>query len=117
MNSTDGYFDVTANKTKIVTVPDGYEIRFHKINDIENNFPDGINTKDIKDLDGTLAIDLSTPSTIDLKGTLLSDGQPIPTMDEIDTEIEEKITALNLSGTYATITSLNTVKAAVNTRR
>ena len=114
MNSTDGYFDVTANKTKIVTVPDGYEIRFHKINDIENNFPDGINTKDIKDLDGTLAIDLSTPSTIDLKGTLLSDGQPIPTMDEIDTEIEEKITALNLSGTYATITSLNTVKATAD---
>ena len=114
MNSTDGYFDVTANKTKIVTVPDGYEIRFHKINDIENNFPDGINTKDIKDLDGTLAIDLSTPSTIDLKGTLLSNGQPIPTMDEIDTEIEEKITALNLSGTYATITSLNTVKATAD---
>lgn len=97
-----------------MTVPDGYEIRFHKINDIENNFPDGINTKDIKDLDGTLAIDLSTPSTIDLKGTLLSDGQPIPTMDEIDTEIEEKITALNLSETYATITSLNTVKATAD---
>ena len=114
MNSTDGYFDVTANRTKIVTVPDGYEVRLHKINDIENNFPDGINTKDIKDLDGTLAIDLSTPSTIDLKGTLLSDGQPIPTMDEIDTEIEEKITALNLSGTYATITSLNTVKATAD---
>lgn len=114
MNSTDGYFDVTANKTKIVTVPDGYEISFHKINDIENNFPDGINTKDIKDLDGTLAIDLSTPSTIDLKGTLLSDGQPIPTMDEIDTEIEEKITALNLSGTYATITSLNAVKTTAD---
>lgn len=48
MNSTDGYFDVTANRTKIVTVPDGYEIRFHKINDIENNFPDGINTKILK---------------------------------------------------------------------
>lgn len=114
MNSTDGYFDVTANRTKIVTVPDGYEIRFHKINDIENNFPDGINTKDIKDLDGTLAIDLSTPNTIDLKGTLLSDGQPIPTMDGVDTEIDRKITALNLSGTYATITSLNAVKTTAD---
>lgn len=50
MNSTDGYFDVTANKTKIVTVPDGYEVRLYKIGSSEDIFPDGLSTKDIKDL-------------------------------------------------------------------
>lgn len=102
MNSTDGYFDVTANRTKIVTVLDGYEVRLHKIGSSEDIFPDGLSTKDIKDLNNTLVVDLSTPGTIDLKGTLLSNGQPLPTMDGVDTEIDKKITALNLSGTYAT---------------
>ncbi len=109
MNSTDGYFDVTANRTKIVTVPDGYEVRLHKIGSSEDIFPDGLSTKDIKDLNNTLVVDLSTPGTIDLKGTLLSNGQPLPTMDGVDTEIDRKITALNLSGTYATKAALMTI--------
>ena len=114
MNSTDGYFDVTANRTKIVTVPDGYEVRLHKIGSSEDIFPDGLSTKDIKDLNNTLVVDLSTPGTIDLKGTLLSNGQPLPTIDGIDTEIDKKITALNLSGTYATKAALTTVEATAN---
>ena len=114
MNSTDGYFDVTANRTKIVTVPDGYEVRFHKTGSSENIFPDGLSTKDIKDLNNTLVVDLSTPGTIDLKGTLLSNGQPLLTMDEVDTEIDKKITALNLSGTYATKAALTTVETTAN---
>lgn len=114
MNSTDGYFDVTANKTKIVTVPDGYEVRLHKIGSSEDIFPDGLSTKDIKDLNNTLVVDLSTPGTIDLKGTLLSNGQPLPTMDGVDTEIDKKITALNLSGTYATKAALTTVETTAN---
>lgn len=114
MNSTDGYFDVTANRTKIVTVPDGYEVRLHKIGSSEDIFPDGLSTKDIKDLNNTLVVDLSTPGTIDLKGTLLSNGQPLPTMDGVDTEIDKKITALNLSGTYATNAALTTVEATAN---
>lgn len=114
MNSTDGYFDVTANKTKIVTVPDGYKIRFHKTGSSENIFPDGLSTKDIKDLNNTLVVDLSTPGTIDLKGTLLSNGQPLLTMDGVDTEIDKKITALNLSGTYATKAALTTVETTAN---
>lgn len=114
MNSTDGYFDVTANRTKIVTVPDGYEVRLHKIGSSEDIFPDGLSTKDIKDLNNTLVVDLSTPGTIDLKGTLLSNGQPLPTMDGIDTEIDKKITALNLSGTYATKAALTTVETTAN---
>ena len=83
MNSTDGYFDVTANRTKIVTVPDGYEVRLHKIGSSEDIFPNGLSTKDIKDLNNTLVVDLSTPGTIDLKGTLLSNGQPLLTMELI----------------------------------
>lgn len=114
MNSTDGYFDVTANRTKIVTVPNGYEVRLHKIGSSEDIFPDGLSTKDIKDLNNTLVVDLSTPGTIDLKGTLLSNGQPLPTMDGIDTEIDKKITALNLSGTYATKAALTTVETTAN---
>lgn len=114
MNSTDGYFDVTANRTKIVTVPDGYEVRLHKISSSEDIFPDGLSTKDIKDLNNTLVVDLSTPGTIDLKGTLLSNGQPLPTMDGVDTEIDKKITALNLSGTYATKAALTTVETTAN---
>lgn len=114
MNSTDGYFDVTANRTKIVTVPDGYEVRLHKIGSSEDIFPDGLSTKDIKDLNNTLVVDLSTPGTIDLKGTLLSNGQPLPTMDGVDTEIDRKITALNLSGTYATKAALMTVETTAN---
>lgn len=114
MNSTDGYFDVTANRTKIVTIPDGYEVRLHKIGSSENIFPDGLSTKDIKDLNNTLVVDLSTPGTIDLKGTLLSNGQPLPTMDGVDTEIDKKITALNLSGTYATKAALTTVETTAN---
>lgn len=114
MNSTDGYFDVTANRTKIVTVPDGYEVRLHKIGSSEDIFPDGLSTKDIKDLNNTLVVDLNTPGTIDLKGTLLSNGQPLPTMDGVDTEIDKKITALNLSGTYATKAALTTVETTAN---
>lgn len=114
MNSTDAYFDVTANRTKIVTVPDGYEVRLHKIGSSEDIFPDGLSTKDIKDLNNTLVVDLSTPGTIDLKGTLLSNGQPLPTMDGVDTEIDKKITALNLSGTYATKAALTTVETTAN---
>lgn len=114
MNSTDGYFDITANRTKIVTVPDGYEVRLHKIGFSEDIFPDGLSTKDIKDLNNTLVVDLSTPGTIDLKGTLLSNGQPLPTMDGVDTEIDKKITALNLSGTYATKAALTTVETTAN---
>ena len=114
MNSTDGYFDVTANRTKIVTVPDGYEVRLHKIGSSEDIFPDGLSTKDIKDLNNTLVVDLSTPGTIDLRGTLLSNGQPLPTMDGVDTEIDRKITALNLSGTYATKAALMTVETTAN---
>lgn len=114
MNSIDGYFDVTANRTKIVTVPDGYEVRLHKIGSSENIFPDGLSTKDIKDLNNTLVVDLSTPGTIDLKGTLLSNGQPLLTMDGVDTEIDKKITALNLSGTYATKAALTTVETTAN---
>lgn len=114
MNSIDGYFDVTANRTKIVTVPDGYEVRLHKIGSSEDIFPDGLSTKDIKDLNNTLVVDLSTPGTIDLKGTLLSNGQPLPTMDGVDTEIDKKITALNLSGTYATKAALTTVETTAN---
>ena len=114
MNSTDGYFDVTANRTKIVTLPDGYEVRLHKIGSSEDIFPDGLSTKDIKDLNNTLVVDLSTPGTIDLKGTLLSNGQPLPTMDGVDTEIDRKITALNLSGTYATKAALMTVETTAN---
>ena len=111
MNSTDGYFDVTANRTKIVTVPDGYEVRLHKIGSSEDIFPNGLSTKDIKDLNNTLVVDLST---IDLKGTLLSNGQPLLTMDGVDTEIDKKITALNLSGTYATKAALTTVETTAN---
>ena len=114
MNSTDGYFDVTANRTKIVTVPDGYEVRLHKTGSSEDIFPDGLSTKDIKDLNNTLVVDLSTPGTIDLKGTLLSNGQPLLTMDGVDTEIDKKITALNLSGTYATKAALTTVETTAN---
>ena len=114
MNSTDGYFDVTANRTKIVTVPDGYEVRLHKIGSSEDIFPNGLSTKDIKDLNNTLVVDLSTPGTIDLKGTLLSNGQPLPTMDGVDTEIDKKITALNLSGTFATKAALTTVETTAN---
>ena len=114
MNSTDAYFDVTANRTKIVTVPDGYEVRLHKTGSSENIFPDGLSTKDIKDLNNTLVVDLSTPGTIDLKGTLLSNGQPLLTMDGVDTEIDKKITALNLSGTYATKAALTTVETTAN---
>jgi hypothetical protein len=114
MNSTDGYFDVTANRTKIVTVPDGYEVRLHKIGSSEDIFPDGLSTKDIKDLNNTLVVDLSTPGTIDLKGTLLSNGQPLLAMDGVDTEIDKKITALNLSGTYATKAALTTVETTAN---
>ena len=114
MNSTDGYFDATANRTKIVTVPDGYEVRLHKIGSSEDIFPDGLSTKDIKDLNNTLVVDLSTPGTIDLKGTLLSNGQPLLTMDGVDTEIDKKITALNLSGTYATKAALTTVETTAN---
>ena len=114
MNSTDAYFDVTANRTKIVTVPDGYEVRLHKIGSSEDIFPDGLSTKDIKDLNNTLVVDLSTPGTIDLKGTLLSNGQPLLTMDGVDTEIDKKITALNLSGTYATKAALTTVETTAN---
>ena len=114
MNSTDGYFDVTANRTKIVTVPEGYEVRLHKIGSSEDIFPDGLSTKDIKDLNNTLVVDLSTPGTIDLKGTLLSNGQPLLTMDGVDTEIDKKITALNLSGTYATKAALTTVETTAN---
>lgn len=114
MNSTDGYFDVTANRTKIVTVPDGYEVRLHKIGSSEDIFPDGLSTKDIKDLNNTLVVDLSTPGTIDLKGTLLSNGQPLPTMDGVDTEIDKKITALNLSGTYATKTEVTAIKTTAD---
>lgn len=93
-----------------MTVPDGYEVRLHKI----GIFPDGLSTKDIKDLNNTLVVDLSTPGTIDLKGTLLSNGQPLPTMDGVDTEIDRKITALNLSGTYATKAALMTVETTAN---
>ena len=114
MNSTNGYFDVTANRTKIVTVPDGYEVRLHKIGSSEDIFPNGLSTKDIKDLNNTLVVDLSTPGTIDLKGTLLSNGQPLLTMDGVDTEIDKKITALNLSGTYATKAALTTVETTAN---
>lgn len=114
MNSTEGYFDVTANRTKIVTVPDGYEVRLHKIGSSEDIFPNGLSTKDIKDLNNTLVVDLSTPGTIDLKGTLLSNGQPLLTMDGVDTEIDKKITALNLSGTYATKAALTTVETTAN---
>lgn len=114
MNSKDGYFDVTANRTKIVTVPDGYEVRLHKIGSSEDIFPNGLSTKDIKDLNNTLVVDLSTPGTIDLKGTLLSNGQPLLTMDGVDTEIDKKITALNLSGTYATKAALTTVETTAN---
>ena len=114
MNSTDGYFDVTANRTKIVTVPDGYEVRLHKIGSSEDIFPNGLSTKDIKDLNNTLVVDLSTPGTIDLKGTLLSNGQPLLTVDGVDTEIDKKITALNLSGTYATKAALTTVETTAN---
>lgn len=114
MDSTDGYFDVTANRTKIVTVPDGYEVRLHKIGSSEDIFPNGLSTKDIKDLNNTLVVDLSTPGTIDLKGTLLSNGQPLLTMDGVDTEIDKKITALNLSGTYATKAALTTVETTAN---
>lgn len=114
MNSIDGYFDVTANRTKIVTVPDGYEVRLHKIGSSEDIFPNGLSTKDIKDLNNTLVVDLSTPGTIDLKGTLLSNGQPLLTMDGVDTEIDKKITALNLSGTYATKAALTTVETTAN---
>ena len=114
MNSTDGYFDVTANRTKIVTVPDGYEVRLHKTGSSEDIFPDGLSAKDIKDLNNTLVVDLSTPGTIDLKGTLLSNGQPLLTMDGADTEIDKKITALNLSGTYATKAALTTVETTAN---
>ena len=114
MNSTDGYFDVMANRTKIVTVPDGYEVRLHKIGSSEDIFPDGLSTKDIKDLNNTLVVDLSTPGTIDLKGTLLSNGLPLLTMDGVDTEIDKKITALNLSGTYATKAALTTVETTAN---
>lgn len=114
MNSTDGYFDITANRTKIVTVPDGYEVRLHKIGSSEDIFPNGLSTKDIKDLNNTLVVDLSTPGTIDLKGTLLSNGQPLLTMDGVDTEIDKKITALNLSGTYATKAALTTVETTAN---
>lgn len=114
MNSTDGYFDVTANRTKIVTVPSGYEVRLHKIGSSEDIFPNGLSTKDIKDLNNTLVVDLSTPGTIDLKGTLLSNGQPLLTMDGVDTEIDKKITALNLSGTYATKAALTTVETTAN---
>ena len=114
MNSTDGYFDVTANRTKIVTVPDGYEVRLHKIGSSEDIFPNGLSTKDIKDLNNTLVVDLSTPGTIDLKGTLLSNGQPLLTMDGVDTEIDKKITALNLSVTYATKAALTTVETTAN---
>jgi hypothetical protein len=114
MNSTDGYFDVTANRTKIVTVPDGYEVRLHKIGSSEDIFPNGLSTKDIKDLNNTLVVDLSTPGTIDLKGTLLSNGQPLLTMDGVDTEIDKKITALNLSGTYATKAALTTGETTAN---
>ena len=114
MNSIDGYFDVTANRTKIVTVPDGYEVRLHKIGSSEDIFPDGLSTKDIKDLNNTLVVDLSTPGTIDLKGTLLSNGQPLLTRDGVDTEIDKKITALNLSGTYATKAALTTVETTAN---
>ena len=114
MNSIDGYFDVTANRTKIVTVPDGYEVRLHKIGSSEDIFPDGLSTKDIKDLNNTLVVDLSTPGTIDLKGTLLSNGQPLLTMDGVNTEIDKKITALNLSGTYATKAALTTVETTAN---
>lgn len=114
MNSTDGYFDATANRTKIVTVPDGYEVRLHKIGSSEDIFPNGLSTKDIKDLNNTLVVDLSTPGTIDLKGTLLSNGQPLLTMDGVDTEIDKKITALNLSGTYATKAALTTVETTAN---
>lgn len=114
MNSIDGYFDVTANRTKIVTVPDGYEVRLHKTGSSEDIFPDGLSTKDIKDLNNTLVVDLSTPGTIDLKGTLLSNGQPLLTMDGVDTEIDRKITALNLSGTYATKAALTTVETTAN---
>ena len=114
MNSTDGYFDVTANRTKIVAVPDGYEVRLHKIGSSEDIFPDGLSTKDIKDLNNTLVVDLSTPGTIDLKGILLSNGQPLPTIDGVDTEIDRKITALNLSGTYATKAALTTVETTAN---
>lgn len=114
MNSIDGYFDVTANRTKIVTVPDGYEVRLHKIGSSEDIFPDGLSTKNIKDLNNTLVVDLSTPGIIDLKCTLLSNGRPLPTMDGVDTEIDRKITALNLSGTYATKAALMTVETTAN---
>lgn len=114
MNSTDGYFDVTANKTKIVTVPDGYEIRFHKTGSSEDVFPNGLSAKDIKDLNNTLVIDLSTPGIVDFKGTLLSNGQPLPTMDGVDIEIDKKVTALNLPGTYATKAALTTVETTAN---
>lgn len=77
-------------------------------------FPNGLSTKDIKDLNNTLVVDLSTPGTIDLKGTLLSNGQPLLTMDGVDTEIDKKITALNLSGTYATKAALTTVETTAN---
>ena len=114
MNSTDGYFDVTANRTKIVTVPDGYEVRLHKIGSSEDIFPDGLSTKDIKDLNNTLVVDLSTPGTIDLKGTLLSNGQPLLTMDGVNSQIDAKIAEQNIPTTYATITSLNAVKATAD---
>lgn len=97
-----------------MTVPDGYEVRLHKIGSSEDIFPDGLSTKDIKDLNNTLVVDLSTPGTIDLKGTLLSNGQPLLTMDGVDTEIDKKITALNLSGTYATKAALTTVETTAN---
>lgn len=99
-----------------MTVPDGYEVRLHKIGSSEDIFPDGLSTKDIKDLNNTLVVDLSTPGTIDLKGTLLSNGQPLLTMDGVDTEIDKKITALNLSGTYATKAALTTVETTANER-
>lgn len=97
-----------------MTVPDGYEVRLHKIGSSEDIFPNGLSTKDIKDLNNTLVVDLSTPGTIDLKGTLLSNGQPLLTMDGVDTEIDKKITALNLSGTYATKAALTTVETTAN---
>ena len=45
---------------------------------------------------------------------LLSNGQPLLTMDGVDTEIDKKITALNLSGTYATKAALTTVETTAN---
>lgn len=87
---------------------------FIRLDSSEDIFPNGLSTKDIKDLNNTLVVDLSTPGTIDLKGTLLSNGQPLLTMDGVDTEIDKKITALNLSGTYATKAALTTVETTAN---